>query len=165
MKSISLNDILIRFQIEPGDLGFIAYLHGKIYADENEYTLSFEKYVLAGLASFADSYDPMKDRIWICEYDKEIIGSLAGFKTENGLQLRFFLICPKYRSLGLGHKLMNLFIDFMKEKKYSHAFLWTTHEQELATRLYLKYGFQFTEEKESSSFGKNLTEQRFDLFL
>ncbi|MFZ9661689.1 MAG: GNAT family N-acetyltransferase [Chitinophagaceae bacterium] len=163
--SINPDDILIRTHLKPGDLGYIAYLHGKIYAEENEYTLSFERYVLEGLSVFAASYNIKKDRIWICEHSEKIIGSLVAFHSELGLQLRFFLISTEYRGLGLGNILMKNFIEFMHEKKYSHSFLWTTHEQVLASKLYMKYGFRFTEEKESSAFGKNLKEQRFDLFL
>ena len=43
-------------------------------------------------------------------------------------QLRYFLIEPQYRSIGLGTKLMTLFMDFLQQYGYRGAYLWTTHE-------------------------------------
>ena len=56
-------------------------------------------------------------------------------------------------------------MDFLKEKNYKQAYLWTTNEQTSAAALYVRYGFELTEEKESDAFGKPLMEQRFDLQL
>lgn len=80
-------------------------------------------------------------------------------------QFRYFYLEPEYRGIGLGHKLMRLLMDFIREKNYQFAYLWTTNEQMAATRLYERYGFKLTEEKESGPFGKPLIEQRFDLQL
>ncbi len=57
---------------------------------------------------------------------------------------------------------VRVFIDFMYEKKYKSAYLWTTNEQLAAASLYRKFGFTLTEEKESITFGKSLIEQRYD---
>jgi GNAT superfamily N-acetyltransferase len=80
-------------------------------------------------------------------------------------QLRYFLIEPEYRGIGLGSKLLNLYMDFLRECGYKESFLWTTHELATAAALYKRLGYQLTEEKESNSFGKPLTEQRYDLIL
>jgi peptidyl-dipeptidase Dcp len=162
---IDPEQIVIRTQLLPGDLGFIAYIHGWLYAKEFGYGLNFEGYVLQGLQEFARQYDPSKDRIWICEHKKKIVGVLIGFYRGDALQLRYFILLPEYRRLGLGKELMDLFISFMKEKGYRKSFLWTTNEQHAAHSLYTRYGFQLTEEKTSAAFDKMLTEQRYDLEL
>jgi peptidyl-dipeptidase Dcp len=80
-------------------------------------------------------------------------------------QLRYFLIEPEYRGLGLGRKLLNLYMDFLHRCGYRQSYLWTTHELTIAASLYKRIGFNLTEEKESTDFGKPLLEQRYDLIL
>lgn len=159
------SEIHIRTRLLPGDLGYVAYLHGKIYSEESGYGFDFETYVMGGLHEFAEQYDPEKDRVWICEHRQKIVGFLMGFRREDAIQLRYFILLPGYRGLGLGKKLMNLFMDFLNEKKVKKAYLWTTEEQETAIALYKRYGFRLTREKISDLFGKRLTERRYDLDL
>ncbi|MCH5688048.1 hypothetical protein LWM68_29565 [Niabella sp. W65] len=72
---IQLEDIHIRRNLIPGDPGFIAYMHGDLYAMECGYGLRFEAYVLEGLKDFIMDYDATRDAIWICEHNNRIIGS------------------------------------------------------------------------------------------
>jgi ribosomal protein S18 acetylase RimI-like enzyme len=80
-------------------------------------------------------------------------------------QLRYFLIEPEYRGIGLGKKLMAMYMDFVRACGYRAAYLWTTHELAAAAALYRRHGFRLTEEKESTAFGKAVKEQRYDLVL
>ena len=80
-------------------------------------------------------------------------------------QLRYFFLFPEYRGIGLGRKLMNLFMAYLKAQAFRSCFLWTTNEQETARSLYLKYGFALVEEKASEEFGKSLFEQKYVLNL
>lgn len=163
--TIKAEDITLRTHLLPGDLGYIAYMHGMLYAKELNYGLNFEGYVLDGLHEFAHQYDPEKDRVWICEHEGKTVGVLIGFHRGDTIQLRYFILIPEYRSFGLGRRLMDEFIAFMKEKGYRKAYLWTTNEQHAAVALYEKYGFRLTEEKSSQAFDKLLTEQRYDMEL
>lgn len=161
---MQLNDIIIRNDFHSGDLGYIIYLHGKLYREEYNYTQEFERYVAKGLLEFFENYDLQKDRIWICEYENKIIGSLALMhRQNNAAQLRYFLITPQFRGLGLGKMLMKSFLNFLEECKYNSCFLWTTEEQKAASKLYKKAGLILTEEKFSNTFGKKVKEQRYDL--
>jgi DNA-binding MarR family transcriptional regulator/GNAT superfamily N-acetyltransferase len=156
-------EVTIRTQLLPGDLGLVAYLHGLIYTRENEFGLGFEGYVLKGLGEFVLGYDPVKDRVWVCEADGRMVGFLLGMRREEGVaQLRYFILLPEYRGAGLGKRLMALFMEWLRASGYRRAFLWTTHEQETATALYLRHGFRLTEEKETAGFGKMLAERRYD---
>ncbi|UII21349.1 GNAT family N-acetyltransferase [Fulvivirga ligni] len=166
MNSVTLTDIQIRTTLLPGDLGYVAHLHGKLYEEECKYGLNFEKYVMKGLYEFIDTYNPDNERVWICEHNEKIIGFLLGCKKEESLQLRYFIILPEYRGIGLASKLMEHFVFFMRAKGYSHSYLWTTEEQKAAIHLYKKFNFQLTQEKVSKdTFSKEITEQRFDLHL
>lgn len=167
MKSnIFLKNISIRTNLISGDLSFIAHRQAIIYNEENDYGISFEAYVLKGLGEFYKNYDREKDCIWVCENEDKIIGFLLLMhRDKTTAQLRYFYLEPEFRGIGLGNKLMELFMDFLKEKGYKSAYLWTTNEQISAAKLYEKFGFKLTEEKESNAFGKELIEQRFDLLL
>ncbi|MBT1688670.1 GNAT family N-acetyltransferase [Fulvivirgaceae bacterium PWU37] len=93
-----------------------------------------------------------------------MVGFLLLMHRENNTaQLRYFYLDPEYRGIGLGRKLMNLYMAFLSEAGYSASYLWTTHELPAAAHLYMSYGFELTEEKDSTAFGKPLKEQRYDL--
>ncbi len=159
----SLEDILIRNELKSGDIGSVIHLHGILYGREYGYGIQFETYVAAGLHEFYASYDPMKDRVWICEHRGAMVGfMLLMHRGPNSAQLRFFLIRPEYRGMGLGKKLMELFMSRLEACGYGSAYLWTTHELSAAISLYTRHGFRLTEEKGSAAFGKPLREQRYD---
>lgn len=159
----TLNDIQIRTELKPGDIGFITYLHGILYNNEFLHGIAFESIVAGGLHEFYSTYNPGNERIWIAEHEGKIVGCLLLKNRDKSAQLRYYLILPEYRGIGLGNKLMQLFMEFTKECGYKHVYLWTTNELGKAAHIYKKFGFQLTEEKATSDFGKELTEQRYDL--
>jgi GNAT superfamily N-acetyltransferase len=163
---ISADDIHIRTNLQPGDIGHVVCRHGKMYSEEYGYGVSFEAYVAGGLFEFYKSYNPALDRTWICEHENNIVGFLLLMHRENhSAQLRYFYLEPAYRSIGLGKKLMSLYMDFLLQCGYSSSYLWTTNELDAAASLYKRHGFKLTEEKQSAAFGKVLKEQRYDLVL
>jgi ribosomal protein S18 acetylase RimI-like enzyme len=161
----TLNDVQIRTTLRPGDLGYITFLHGDLYHREYQYGIEFEMYVSAGLNEFYEHYDPATNRVWICEHGDKMVGFMLLMNRGDQAQLRYFIILPEYRGLGLGTKLMDLFMEFMNACRYKSAYLWTTNELSAAAHLYRKYGFQITEEKKSTGFGKVLIENRYDLVM
>ena len=161
---INLNDIKIRTELKPGDIGYIIYLHGNLYSKEYSYGIEFESYVALGLSEFYKNYVPAKDRVWICEHNEKIIGFLLLMHMgDDTAQLRYFLIEPLYRGIGLGRELMNYYMEYFFDRGYKQSYLWTTHELSAAAHLYKKAGFNLTEEKDSIAFGKPVKEQRYDL--
>ena len=156
----------IRSELRPGDIGNVTYLHGHLYSVEYGYGISFEAYVAKGLFEFYENYDVEKDRVWVCEDGERFVGFLLLQHREDGVaQLRYFILLPEYRGMGLGKRLMELYVGFLKERGYRSSYLWTTHELDAAAGLYKRFGFQLTEEKESTAFGKLVKEQRYDLHL
>jgi len=154
----------MRHCLKPGDIGYLIYLHGIFYAKECGYDQTFEAYVASGLAEFIRSYSPDKDRIWLGEINDQIVGSIAivrNSKTE--AQLRWFLVHPDYRGLGLGRELIKEALLFCKKHKYKTIFLWTASELSVACHLYTSVGFKKTEEKTHVIWGKRVTEERYDL--
>jgi peptidyl-dipeptidase Dcp len=161
-----LDNVIIRTDLKPGDLGYVTYRHGILYAEEYNYGISFETYVGAGMYEFYKNYNPVLDRVWIGEHNNRIIGFVLLMHRENNTaQLRYFYVEPEYRGIGLGKKLMQLYMDFLKEKGYQSSYLWTTHELQTAASLYARNGFKLTEERDSTAFEKLLKEQRYDLVI
>jgi peptidyl-dipeptidase Dcp len=164
-ETSKLDDIKIRTELKPGDIGYVIYLHGLLYKNEYGYGIEFEVYVAEGLVEFYLQYDPRKDRVWICEHDNKMVGFLLLMHRGDAAQLRYFILQPEYRGIGLGNKLMNLYMDFLTEKKYKSSYLLTTDELSVSAHLYKKFGFGLTEEKQSNAFGKSVVQQRYDLNL
>ena len=165
MNSISLDEISLRTELRPGDLGYVMYQHGVLYSREYNFGLSFENYLAKGLSEFYERYDPQRSRVWVCEHEGRRIGFLLLMDRGEAAQLRYFLIEPDYRGIGLGSKLMDLYMNFLRECGYKASYLWTAHELTTAAALYKRRGFRLTEEKQSTAFGKPLIEQRYDLIL
>ncbi len=162
---IHLEEIRIRTELQVGDIGYVTYLHGVLYQQEYNYGISFEAYVARGLHEFYQKYNPAQDRVWVCEHQQQMVGFLLLMNRGSAAQLRYFLLLPAYRGIGLGKKLMDLYMAFLRQCGYQSAYLWTTHEQTMAASLYQKYGFRLVEEKDSTAFGKPLKEQKYELIL
>jgi N-acetylglutamate synthase-like GNAT family acetyltransferase len=158
-------NVCIRNQLKPGDIGYLTYLHGILYAQEYGWDYTFEAYVAGPLAEFAKTHDD-RERIWVVEKDGQIAGSVAIVEaSKEEAQLRWMLLTPDLRGYGLGRVLVQEALDFCKEQGYRSVFLWTVSLLTVATRLYRSVGFQLTEEKTHPIWGAELTEQRFDLRL
>lgn len=162
---IQLQDITIRTTLQSGDIGSVTRMHGLLYEREYKYDFHFESYVAAGLYEFAEQYNPAKDRLWLCEHNDTLVGSIFLMNRGEAAQLRYFLLEPAYRGIGLGKKLMELYMLFARQAGYTSSYLWTTHELDTAASLYKRYGFQLTEEKNHLLWGKLLSEQRYDVQL
>jgi ribosomal protein S18 acetylase RimI-like enzyme len=163
--NINLEDISIRTELRAGDIGYVTYLHGLLYKSEYNYGINFEAYVARGLHEFYEQYDPSTNRVWVCEYDGKMVGFMLLMNRGNTAQLRYFIIIPEFRGIGLGKKLMELYMDFLRQCGYQSSYLLTTHELYTAAHLYKKFGFKLTEEKESTTFGKSLRENLYTLDL
>jgi len=147
-----------------GDPGYIAHRHGVLYEQEYGLDKVFEHYVIAGMAKFfAAGAD---GEIWVAEAAGQIVGSIAivAAAPDTG-QLRWFLVEPAFRGRGLGRRLMDVAMDYCRQRRFRHVFLWTFRGLDAACHLYECYGFRPTEEVENTTGRDRLIEQRWDLDL
>lgn len=158
------SDISYRHEIKLGDIGYIIYLHGFLYGNEFNFTSDFEKYVIKTFYNFLENYSPEKDRIWMAEYNNKIVGCIAiQNQSETEAQLRWFLLDPAFRGLGIGKRLLMDAVDFCKNKKLKNVFLLTTNLQDKALQMYKLAGFELTEATEAQEWGQTFNIERYDL--
>jgi len=165
-KQRILKDINVSYNLQPGDMGKVIYLHAVVYAEEYGFDHTFEGYVASGLSEFAQSFSSNKDRLWVAEIKGKTIGSIAVFgRSESEAQLRWFLVHPNFRGCGLGKLLFKEAILFCKKCGFKNVFLWTFSDLDAARYLYVSAGFKKTEEITHEIWGQTLTEERYDLRL
>ena len=154
----------IRSNLRPGDIGYIIYLHGILYAEEYGWDCTSEGYVAESLAKSIPSFDDGTGCLWIAEIDGMVIGSIGIVPySSSEAQLRWFLVHPDQRGRGLGRELLNRALQFSRDRGFKSVFLWTVSELKIATHLYQWAGFCKTEEKTHQIWGKAITEERYEL--
>ena len=163
MTHISLDKINIRTDWNSADLEMVITLHNQVYTTENNFGPVFETYVRQSLEEFVQNYKPENNRVWVAEFEGRTVGFIFLMNRGKAAQLRYFLIDPIARGIGLGKKLMSLFMEFLNKCKYESCYLWTVNELPTAAHLYKMYGFKLVEEMESTAFGKALMEQKYEM--
>ena len=157
------SNVHIRHRLKPGDLGTIVHLHGVLYAREHGLDTTFEPYVAKPLADFVLSGS---GRLWIAEQEGRIVGSIALVDAGPGTgQLRWFLVVPEARGMGLGQRLLEQALAYARQRGFARIYLWSFVTLTDALRLYERAGFKTTETKTSAIWGAERTEVRMDLVL
>lgn len=156
----------IRTGLEPGDIGYIIYLHGVLYAQEYELDQTFEGDVAIRMGEFARTYDARKDYFAVAELDGKIGGSIViNGLADEAAQLRWFLVHPDARGRGLGRQLIDGALAFCRERGYKKVTLWTISELKAAAHLYRQAGFTVIREETHEIWGAPRTEQEYELNL
>jgi GNAT superfamily N-acetyltransferase len=155
----------VRHDLKPGDLGSIVHLHGITYAAEYGFDYTFEAYVAEPLAVFARS-QTNRDRLWIVERERKIVACIAivGVSVEEA-QLRWFLVDPSVRGMGLGKHLIVDAVSFCKRFDYVSVFLWTVTALTTAAHVYRSLGFSKAEENPCHQWGVDVVEEKYVLNL
>ena len=152
--------------LKPGDIGYITYRHGVIYANEYQLDETFEAYVGKYIAEFVENYDPALEHLWVVEDGTGIVGSIAIIKgNDKTAQLRWLLVEYHVRNRGIGTKLMHEALSFCRYRGYRKVVLGTFSDLKIARNMYLKEGFQLVSSKTHSIWGQNLTEEQWELNL
>jgi len=157
--------IALRTALKPGDIGAIVQMHGLIYAKEYGFDHTFEAYVAGPLGECVCAASA-RQRIWVAERDNQIVGCIAIVAASPQVaQLRWFLVDPAARGLGLGSRLLAEAVSFSKTMGYDSIFLWTVSALTTAALLYQSAGFKKVEEKPGRCWGVDVVEEKYEMQL
>ena len=140
------DDISIRTDLRPGDLGRIISLHGEVYDPLGGYGLTFEAFVGRTIAEFILDNNA-RGRIWLAEQGGRLVGCTAiALRDGDRGQLRWVLVDPSARGRGIGKQLVGSAMDYCHEEGCESVFLETTDGLLESQTLYEKLGFAVTSE-------------------
>ena len=140
------DDISIRTDLRPGDLGRIISLHGEVYDPMGGYGLRFEAFVGRTIAEFVLD-NSARGQIWLAERGERLLGCTAiALRDGNRGQLRWVLVDPSARGRGIGKQLVNSAMDYCRAEGCESVFLETTDGLPESQTLYEKLGFAVTSE-------------------
>lgn len=139
-------------------------LHAETYSRWAGFGSAFERKVATELADFIRRIEHEDNAIWYAGEDEHLLGSIAidGMDLGEGIaHLRWFIVNPAHRSVGLGKQLLARAVDFVDERRFAETHLWTLKGLEAARSLYERTGFALVEEYEGEQWGTRITEQRW----
>ena len=151
----------------PGDLGWIVYRHGALYAKEHGYNEQFEAVVAEIAAAFLRSHDPAREACWLAELNGEVVGSVMLVRKSDEVgKLRLMLVEPKARGHGIGAALVDECVRFARQAGYRRLTLWTHSNLTSARRLYERAGFCLVHSEPAiEGFGRELVDETWELEL
>jgi GNAT superfamily N-acetyltransferase len=98
--------------------------------------------------------------------DGEPAGSVfCARKSDAVAQLRLLYAAPTARGLGIGSRLVGECLRFARDAGYREIMLWTNSVLAEARRIYLRAGFELTDEAPHRSFGQDLVGQNWSRTL
>ena len=117
-------------------------MHGECYQSLPGFGITFEAFVGLTLAEYVLEAGA-KGRIWMAERDGRLIGCTAlVLRDGNFGQIRWVLVDPSARGIGLGKELVNRALAWSRDMGCTRIFLETTDGVPESQSLYETLGFE-----------------------
>lgn len=150
----------------PGDIGWVIAAHGRLYAQEYGWDISFEGFVAEIAGQFVQQFQPGRERCLIAELDGMPVGSAFVVRDSDAVaKLRLVIVETRAQGFGLGKALVAQAIGFAREAGYERMVLWTNDILHAARAIYVAQGFRLIAEERHHSFGQDLVGQNWELDL
>jgi len=150
----------------PGDIGWVVSAHGRLYAEDYGWDISFEGFVAEIAAQFLREFKPLKECCRIAERDGTPVGSAFVVRESDEVaKLRLVIVEKHAQGLGLGKALVREAVDFARSAGYRRMVLWTNDILHAARAIYVAEGFKLVAEESHHSFGQDLVGQNWELEL
>ena len=150
----------------PGDEDYVIRRHRALYKEEYNLSESFCEYVNKNVRLLAERLDPEKECILIPEIQGKPMGSIAIAKFDDETaQLRYFLLEPEARGLGLGNRLADEALAFCRRAGYKRVFLITIDLLTSARAIYKSKGFQLVDSQPNTEWRDFVMEERWEMEL
>ena len=165
-KLSDANDVLTIRPFTQSDIEYVISRHKTLYYAERHLSGTFSAYVDEIVYHFVDNFNTQTDCLKILECNGVPAGSIAIARVDDDTaQLRFFMLEPEMRQRGYGNRLMNMALDFCREKEFKKVFLLTITAQVVARHVYETHGFYKVESYDKSEWGDGVVEERWELDL
>jgi GNAT superfamily N-acetyltransferase len=149
-----------------GDYGWVIERHAAVYGTEYRYDETFEAFVAEGVARFVKRHDPRREAALVAEQGGQRVGSAFVVRESAKVaRLRFFLVDPRARNVGVGGQLLDHALAFARANDYERMVLWTQSVLTSAIALYRSRGFTLSREEPYEGFGRRLRAQEWALDL
>lgn len=165
-KLSDANDVITIRPFNQSDIEYVISRHKTLYYAERHLNGTFSAYVDEIVYRFVDHFNAQTDCLKILECNGVPAGSIAIAKVDSKTaQLRFFMLEPEMRQRGYGNRLMDMALDFCREKGYEKVFLLTITAQIIARHVYETHGFYKVESYDKSEWGDGVVEERWEMVL
>lgn len=165
-KLSEANDVITIRPFKQSDIEYVISRHKTLYYAERHLSGTFSAYVDKIVYDFVAQFHPDTDCLNILECNGVPAGSIAIKKAdEKTAQLRFFMLEPEMRQRGYGNRLMDMALDFCRNKKYEKVFLLTITAQVIARHVYETHGFHKVYSEDKSEWGEGVVEECWERYL
>ena len=124
----------------------------------------FEARLLRDLDEFANRLSHDRNQIWYVMSAGQVCGTITidGEDLGNDLaHLRWFVVDPRLRGLGVGRTLLEQACTFCEQQQFRSIHLWTVEGLSIAKNMYENAGFSLAEQYEGDQWGSKIQELKF----
>lgn len=147
-----------------GVIASVAHLHATFYSQHYRFGAVFERKVATEISEFMGRIDNPMNMTFSAYLGDELLGSVSIDSEDLGQStshLRWFIVNPKARGMGIGSLLIGRAIAFVDKNAFEQTRLWTFKGLDAARHLYEKHGFTLAHQTPGTQWGTEVVEQEF----